>query len=87
MLTQTHAEKIADKLSAEMIHKSGPDVAVIKSQGVVRGSCGIRRGGREAGHDSIPGQLGVTMRQARDLANCPMSKEEYLEERREQGRI
>ena len=87
MLTQTHAENIANKLSAEIVNKRRHDVAVIKSDGVLLGSYGIRRGSKELGHDYIPRQIGVAMRQAQDLANCPMSKEEYFEEMREQGRI
>lgn len=87
VLTQRHAKDIAEKLSAELINKREHDVAIIKSNDVLLGSYGIRRGSKELGHDYIPRQIGVTMRQAQDLANCPMSKEEYFEEIRRQGRI
>ena len=87
MLTKKHATKIAKKLSAEVVRRREHDVAVIRSDGVLLCEYGIRRASKEVGHDHIPGQIFVTMRQARDLANCPMSKEEYFEEMRRQDRI
>jgi hypothetical protein len=76
-LTQKHAQKIADKLSATITPGRRHEKVRIEYKGQYLGSYGIRRGGREENHDYIPRQIGVTMRQALDLANCPMSKEEY----------
>ena len=88
VLTQGDAKKIAKKLSAEIVSKRGHDVAIIRTgNGVVLGQYGIRRGSKNSGHDYIPGQIGVTMRQAQDLVNCPMSKEDYFKEMRNRGCI
>ena len=79
MLTQEHARKIARKLAAGINRGRKHDLVVIKCDGRVVGTFGIQRGSREQSHDYIPRQIGVTMRQAQDLANCPMSREEYCE--------
>lgn len=52
-------------------------MVVVRCEDKVVGSYGIQRGSKEREHNYIPKQIGVTMRQAQDLANCPMSKEEY----------
>ena len=79
MLTQGHARKIARKLAACINRGRKHDLVVIKCDGRVVGTFGIQRGSREQSHDYIPRQIGVTMRQAQGLANCPMSREEYCE--------
>ena len=77
MLTQRHAQEIADKLSASISPGTRHDLVVVRCEDKVVGSYGIQRGSKESEHNYIPKQIGVTARQAQDLANCPMSKEEY----------
>lgn len=77
-LTQKHAEKIAEKLSATVTPGRKHARVRIEREGQYLGSYGIRRGSKDENHDYIPGQIGVSMRQALDLANCPMSREEYF---------
>ena len=87
-LTQRHARRIARKLGAEITADARHDIAIIRDKnGIILGKYGIRRASKELGHDYIPGQIHVAMRQAQNLANCPMSKEDYFTEMRRQGRI
>ena len=63
-------------------------MAIIRDKnGIMLGKYGIRRASKELGHDHIPDQIHVTMRQAQNLANCPMRKEDYFKEMRRQGYI
>ncbi len=87
VLNQTHAEKIAKKLSAASGDNTRHGFVEIEYNGKVLFSYGIRRASKAKGHDYIPKQIKVSMRQARNLANCPMSKKAYFEHLRSEGYI
>ena len=53
-------------------------IAAIRYNGTLIASYGIRRGSKEQGHDYIPGQIKVTMHQAKMLSQCPMSYDEWV---------
>jgi hypothetical protein len=86
-LTARHAELIADKLGAERSPGRLDERVLIKFNGVLIAQYGIRRGSRELPHDYIPKQIFASMRQALDLARCPMSRDDYFENLRRHGRL
>ncbi len=87
VLTAAEAEQIAAKLDADVEEKRNHAVAYVRWQGRIIGSYGIRRGSRELGHDYVPRQIFISMRQALDLARCPMSKEQFFEVLRTKGKL
>jgi len=51
-------------------------------------SFGVRRGSsKDAGHDHIPKDLLISPKDARDLAQCPMSRDEYIKKLKQKGKI
>src|SRR5262249_3071681 len=89
MLTKEHAKKIAAKLGAQ-IDTSGKanDIAAVYHDGKVIAFFGIRRGSKkDAGHDHIPGSLYFSPNKCLGLANCPVSKADWLERMKELGKI
>ena len=88
-LTTRHAERIARKLGAQVERtRKGHDRAVVLEGGKRVAGFGIRRGsGSNIGHDFIPGNLHITMHQCKQLAECPLSREGYLEILRSKGMI
>jgi len=88
VLTSKDADQIARKLGAERKEGKKHEQAVIRSEtGRLLGRFGIRRGSKELSHDHIARQINVTMREARDLASCPMSREDYFREMRQRGHM
>jgi hypothetical protein len=77
-LTAAEAEQIAAKLNATLENRRGHKVAYVWWQGRIIATYGIRRSSGEVGHDYIPRQLFITMREALNLARCPLSKEEFF---------
>ena len=88
-LTSRDAESIAKKLHAEIeTDRKAHDRAVIVEDGISVATYGIRRGSRrDTGHDHMPGDLHITMGQCKRLSACTLSREEYIELLRAQGRI
>jgi hypothetical protein len=88
-LTTRDAEKIAKKLGAEIeTDRSAHDRAVIVEGGISVAHYGIRRGSRpDTGHDHMPKDLHITMGQCKRLSACTLSREQYVELLRAQGRI
>jgi len=79
-INKQHAIKIARKLRAE-IDKSGGahDLACIYHNDVLIAAFGIRRGTKKSlGHGHIPGDLGLSPHDTLRLANCPMSRKEWI---------
>jgi hypothetical protein len=72
------AEQIAAKLDASVEQGRNHARAVVRWNGKFIAQFGIRRG-KNVGHDYIPKQIFITMRQARDLARCPLSRQGYFE--------
>lgn len=80
-LTKDHARAIARKLQAVDISakRSAHQEYGVFYDGILVASFGVRRGSRRnQGHDHLPGDLDISMRFAKDLANCPRSREDYL---------
>ena len=85
MLDQDDAQKIAKKLGADVRQGRKHEIAIIKHQGKYVGQFGISRGSRSKGHMHIQRQLHVSAQQAKALADCPMSAQEYFDLLREKG--
>jgi hypothetical protein len=66
------ATRIAQKLGATPGPGRKHDKVRIRWKGVIIAAYNIRRD-RTASHDFIPEQIHVSLREARDLARCPMS--------------
>jgi hypothetical protein len=80
-LTKEHALRIAKKLGATITGGAGKahDLALIYHEGRLIAHFGIRRGSRkDLGHDHIPAQLYIRAGQARLLAQCPLSRKDWL---------
>ena len=76
------AEKIVKKLKAKIDPKPNRphDLALVYEGEILIASFGLRHGSKKSlGHDHIPENLHLTKRQAKDLAHCPMSREEWLQ--------
>ena len=88
MLNKEDARRIAKKLEAE-VDKSAKahDIAVIYFEGVEVVSFGIRRGRKDLGHDHIMRSLFVTPREARKLADCTLSRKDWIEKMKTKGLI
>jgi hypothetical protein len=88
-LTKDHAEKIRKKLKGTIdTSTKAHDIVTIEVDGVLVATFGIRRGSnRNQGHGHIPALLNLRPNQAMRLANCPMSRDEWLELMREKGLI
>jgi hypothetical protein len=88
-ITKEHAEKIVDKLGATVVTSGrAHDRAEFYYKGVLIASFGIRRSSRkDIGHDFLPADLYLSHRQTLDLANCPLSYEDYVEILKDKGYI
>jgi hypothetical protein len=91
IISKQLALAIADKLGAKAsaTKKQRPhDLYTIYEEGACIAMFGVRRGSKkEAGHDHVPRQLFVTPKDARDLAQCPMTREQWITKLREKGKI
>jgi hypothetical protein len=91
IITKQHALDIAEKLKAvlQTSKKQRPhDLYGVFEEGVLVAAFGIRRGSnKEAGHDHLPKQLFVGPKDAKDLAQCPMSREQYIQKLKQRGKI
>ena len=79
MLTQDDARIIARKLGVEIRPGRRHDLAVFRHRGRYIAQFGISRGSRDQSHDYIPKQLFLTHKQGRELRDCPLTLEGYLE--------
>lgn len=88
-ITKDDANSIAKKLRAEVDKtRRAHDYALIWHKGELIAKFGIRRGSRrDLGHGHIKQQLFLTQKQVRDLAQCPMSREDWISEMRDKGKI
>jgi hypothetical protein len=90
IITKELAERIAAKLQAVSNPKKNRphDLYGVYHEGRLIAHFGIRRSSRrDQGHDHIPGQIRVSPNQARLLGQCPMSREEWIEEMKRKGVI
>ena len=89
-ITKEHARKIAKKLKAKNGSCAGSvhDIALIYHDGKVVAHFGIRRGSKKnLGHGHIPRDLYLGPHDTLRLANCPLSKEQWIQMLKDQGVI
>ena len=83
IITKQHALAIVEKLKASLAtnKKNRPhDLYRVYENDELIANFSIRRGSeKDKGHDHVPKQLLVSPRDARDLAQCPMSREDWIE--------
>ncbi len=79
MTSREDAERIAKKLGADVRPGRKHDLAVVRHGGRYITQYGIRRGSRDLPHPHIHRQLHISPRQTRDLADCPMSADQYFQ--------
>ena len=87
IITKELALRIAKKLKAD-VEPAGKahDMAYVYHEGRMIASFGIRRGSeKDKGHDHVSKDLHVGPHDARMLANCPLSREEWIEIMRSKG--
>jgi len=90
IITKELADRIAAKLQAVSSPKKNRphDLYRIYYEGRLIAHFGIRRSSRkDQGHDHVPGEIHVSPNQARLLGQCPMSREEWIEEMKRKGVI
>lgn len=89
IITKELALKIAKKLEATLEKTKGPhDIWVVRHNGTVVASFGIRRGSnKQLGHDYIAGEIYVGPHEALLLAQCPMSRQQWVDRLTEKGLI
>ncbi len=76
------------KLGAQVVPSGAHDIAYVHLRGQYIGQFGIRRSSkRDKGHDHIPRDLFISPRQARELGQCPLTVEGYIEILVEKGRM
>ena len=83
--TQDDAEAIAKKLGCIPDERKGHKYYKLYVQGKLITMFGVRRASKDIGHGHLPKALHITQKQCRDLSNCPLSKDAYLEIMREKG--
>ena len=86
MLTADLALIIANKLQAEISEGSKHTSVVVRINGTYVGRFGIRRN-RNVGHDYIPRQIYVTMKEALGLARCSLYRADYERILKERGKL
>src|SRR5438128_443375 len=88
-INKEHAKKIVKKLGAVLdTSPKAHDLACVYHAGQLIAAFGVRRGSRKSlGHGHIPADLHLSPRETLDLANCPMSYDEWIEKLTEQGWI
>lgn len=77
---------IAEKLQAELHRGKKHDIAVVKWESVVVAQFGVRRD-RRSSHPYIPQQLFISERRARELASCVMSRQQYFDMLKADGKL
>jgi len=89
VITKKLAQEIAHKLGARIIKmKGGHDIVGVFLGDTLVAHFGIRRGSRgNLGHDYVPRQIFTTPSQARDLAACPMSRDDWVALLKDKGLV
>ena len=88
-ITKQHAEKIIKKLKAEVVTaRKAHHLAEFYYKGTLVASFGVRRASsKDTGHGFIPEALHLSHHQTLELANCPLSYEQYVEILKTKGLI
>ena len=80
IITKEHAVKIAKKLKAKMRQEKAQAYAEIFYNECLIAWFGIRRSSeKDKGHDHIQRDLHINSHQAKLLAACPLTREDWLE--------
>ncbi len=88
ILNKKAALKIAKKLGAEIdTSPRAHDLAIVYHRGIEVTSFGVRRGRNDLGHDHVMRSIYLSPREARKLADCSMSKDEWIAKMREKAVI
>lgn len=88
VITKELAEKIVKKLKAIRINSRAKahDLYEFRHGGLLVATISIRRGSeKDKGHDFIPDEIHLGPNQAKNLANCPLSLDAYIQILREKG--
>jgi hypothetical protein len=87
-ITKEHAERIATKLGATIETGGNHDLAKIYHNKRLVAQSGIRRGSKkDMPHQYVPGQIHVSRKDCLLLAQCPMTRSEWVEKLKEKGVI
>ena len=89
-ITKELALKIVKKLGAREVTTRGSahDEYEVREGDVLLGFISIRRGSaKDKGHDYVPRDLHISPHQAKELANCPWSRDDYIQCMREKGEL
>jgi hypothetical protein len=81
IITKELAVKIAKKLNATKIKSKNKahDEYEVTEGGILIGIISIRRASdKDLGHDYIPRELHISPRQARNLGQCPWSRDAFI---------
>jgi hypothetical protein len=79
IITKEHARKIAKKLEAVIRPEKAHDYAEIFHKGQLIAWFGIRRGSeKDQGHDHIQKDLHINGHNAKLLAACPLTREDWI---------
>ncbi len=90
IITKEIALKIVKKLKARDITSSGSchDEYLVEEEGMQLAIISIRRSSdKDIGHDYLKNDLHISPRQAKDLGNCPWSRDDYIRCMREKGHL
>jgi len=80
-ITKEDALKIAHKLKADINTRKNKahDIAEVRYEGILITSFGIRRGSKKnLGHDFITNDIFIGPHKTKLLAQCPLSREEWI---------
>lgn len=72
------AIKIANKLDASISERSKHTIAKLSHDGRIVAQFGIQRGTKNRGHSYIPGQIFVSRKEASELADCTLSRADWI---------
>jgi hypothetical protein len=79
LLTQDDAEAIAEQLGCTRHEGRSHKYYELFLDNKLATRFGVRRASKEKGHGHLPRELHITQKQCRDLSNCPLSRDEYLQ--------
>lgn len=85
MIDKRDAESIAAKLVAKRRQGRKHEQIFVWHDEKLVARYGIRRGSGNPSHAHLPQELHISVQQARELADCPMSAERYFEILAEKG--
>ena len=89
VITKELALRIVRKLGAQVTaSRKAHDLARVYHEEKLVAQFGIRRGSRkDSGHDHIPRDLSLRPNEARLLAECPLTREDWLKLLSERGKL